>query len=275
MKFPLFLATIVTCAYCEVVITSQAPTVIPAQAAAIVPNEPSKSNLVQEIVIGNKAPIDVKVINFEPIEVQKVKLDSNDSINVKLDSKDTVNVVVSNEIKVAKKRGSSLLELHEGAGVVTIENSAYLGALNTDSQNIFVHKTEIKSALGEQSGLVIKFVADDKLEISKDIKIIVENEVYVDAKEIPALQMALAKMLSVANEPNESKEYKIVFNFLDDAQISSYSVKKMLSSSKGNETLFIIGKDEKYVSKTVMTPKELAAFKAVVDKFASTVIESI
>jgi hypothetical protein len=270
MKFPFFLAAFIVCAYGEVVVTPQAPTAqvvlpVPVPASAIIPNDPAKSNLTQEIVIGNKEPIDVKVTNFEPIGIQKVQLDRND----------TINVVVTNELKMVEKKRSRLLMLHESIDIMTVENGVYLGGLNTDTQNIFIYKTHIKNSNGHQSGMIVKFIADSKLEISKDIKILVENELYIDADEIPALQEALAKMLSTASEPNETKDYRIVFNFLDDAQISIYSIKKMLSSSKGAEASFVIGKDEKYISKTLMSPKELMEFKSIVDKFASTTVESI
>lgn len=266
MKYILALTVLVASVYGEVVVTTQAQTAAAvATAPAVAPNNPIQTNLMQEVVIGNKDPISVKVTNLKLNDIQNVRLDRND----------TINVVVENELKLVDKQKSKLLALHESVDAVIVENGTYLGGLNTDTQNIFVYKTTVAQGVMQQTGMIIKFIADSKLEVSKDIKIIVENELYVDEKEIAVLQEALSKMISVASQPNETKDYRIVFNFLDNGQISSYSIKKMLSSSKGAEVSFVAGKDKRYSSKTTMTIKELIELKAIVDKFASTTLESI
>ncbi|MDD5717625.1 MAG: hypothetical protein PHW64_07455 [Sulfuricurvum sp.] len=230
--------------------------------SAILPPQP---NLVQEIVIGNREPIDVKITNFPPKSTQTVKLESNDPINV----------IVSNPIKTVAKEQSKIVLLRESANLLSTENSTFLGELNTDLQNIFIYKVNVKNSNGEATGLKIQCIADKKLEVSKDIKILVENELYMDDDEFKKLNAALSKMITVAGTPVEEKDYKLSYRTTGDFELNVYTTKKMFGGSRGVEASLIIGNNEKYSSKAIMSLEELIALKALFDKYSSAKLTSL
>ncbi len=222
---------------------------------------------VQEIILANKEPLTVTVTNFPPKEVQDVKLNPSD----------TINVVVSNPVKTVEvEKEKPLLNILNGAtNLLTVENSALLGEMETDLQNLWIHKVVVNNKNGEHRGIKIRSVADDKLEVSKDFKILVENEIYMDEEEVKKLQNALAKMIASAEKPVENKDFKLSFRTTGDFELSLYTTSQLFGNTRGVEGTILIGKTQKYPSKAILTLKELAEFKAILDKYESTKISPL
>ncbi|MDD2828759.1 MAG: hypothetical protein PHW18_04220 [Sulfuricurvum sp.] len=229
----------------------------------------------QEVIITNKEPFSVNVANFPTDTVQKVKLDSNDTIKVKLDSNDIINVMISNPVKLVEKEKPKITLLNDSKNVLTVENSSLLGELSTSLQAISINKVAVKNKYGETLGLKIRFVAEDKLEISKDFKILVDNEIYMDDDEVKQLQNAIAKMITIGSTPAEEKQFKLSFKTTGDFEMNLYSVKKMFGMSKGVEVSIIIAQEKKYSSKAILSLKELIELKTILDKYETTKINPI
>lgn len=229
----------------------------------------------QEMMISNKEPFNVNVINFPPDKIQKVKLDANDTIQVKLDKSDTINVMVSNPVKLVEKEKAKIISLNESTNVLNIESATLMGELHTDLQAIFIYKVAVKNKHGEQTGLKLHFIAEDKLEISKDIKILVENITYLDEEEVKKLQTALSKMLSIGNNPIENKDFKLSFKTTGDFELTLYTSKKMFSTARNIESSIIIGKEQKYPSKAIVSIKELTNLQTILGQYDSTPISPL
>jgi hypothetical protein len=245
----------------------------------IIPSAPQpaavQEKVAQEVTLINTEPLMVNVINFPSEKIQRVQLDANSSINVNLNKNDTINVAVSNPVRILEKEKPNILLLNESTNVLTSESAVLVGELSTDLQGIFIYKAAVKNKYGEQMGLKLHLIADDKIEVSKDIKVLVQNTVYLDEEEVKKLQSALSKMLSTANNPVENKDFKLSFKTTGDFELNVYTTKKIFSASRNVEASITIGKNEKYSSKAIMSLKELVEFQTILNKYGSTPVSPL
>lgn len=232
------------------------------------------ANPIQEVVIKNEKPFEVMVNNFpKPATIQKVQLETNTTI--KLDDVIPVQVKLVGPIRLIEPERSQLSSLNSAKQLLITESAILLGELSTETQNISVYRVSVKSDEGEKAGLKIHFTADKKIEIAKDQKILIENEIYMDNEEAEKFQKALAKMVSLSSGTIENRDFKLSYNGLADFRLSLYTVKKMFGSSRDIEVSMVIGKNEKYSSEALMGLKELTEFQTILSKVKTTPVSSL
>lgn len=231
--------------------------------------------VVQEVLLSNKEPLNVAVTNKEPLNVTVANFPATGVQAVTLQNSDPIRVRLSEPVKIAGKERGELSFLNDATNLLTVETSAALGKLGTDLQTIHLYKVNLKNDLGEKTGLKLHCTAEDKLEISKDFKILVENEIYMDEEEVEKLLKTLAKMIALSSGTIENKDFRLSFKTPGDFELTLSTTKKMFGSSRDITAAMVIGKEEKYSSKSVMNLKELTEFKTLLELYKTTKINPI
>ncbi|MCK9371894.1 MAG: hypothetical protein M0P91_01750 [Sulfuricurvum sp.] len=230
---------------------------------------------IQEVVLSNKEPLNVAVANKEPLSVTVANFPAVGVQAVSLENDDPIRVRLIEPVEIVQKERGELSFLNDATNLLTVETSATLGKLGTDLQTIYLYKVNLKNDLGEKTGVKLHFIAEDKLEISKDFKILVENEIYMDENKVEKLQKALSKILSLASGTVENKDFKLSFKTPDDFELTLYTTKKMFGNGRDVTATMVIGKEQKYSSKSVLNLKELTEFKTMLDLYKTTKINPI
>jgi hypothetical protein len=225
--------------------------------------EVPKISSISEVMIKNQEPINVSVMNF-PVskDIQKVDIQNTSPLLVE----------IQNEVSLKTPEQNKIVSLNQSTNTVVVENFTVLGTISSSLQDITVSKTQVASHGAFKEGLKIKMVADDDLEVSKDIKVLIENISYIDIEEVKTLSDSIKVMIDYSKKDLKNKDFKVSWNSKNDLTVSLYTVNKMFGAVKGIEASMVIGKNSKYESKAILSVKELEEFKTFLDNYEQTKI---
>jgi hypothetical protein len=218
-----------------------------------------------ETTIINKEPINVIVSNF-PVELKThdVKI-LNDSLKVE----------INNPINLKEKEQNKIQQISVTTNDTIIENFSLLGEVSTSLQDISLFKSNVKNSLEDKTGLRIKMVANDEVEISKDNKIVVINEVYIDDDEVKNLILTINKIIDFSNKNIKENDFKISFVSKSDFKLEVYTYSKMFGQVKDIECKMILGKNEKFNSISKFNIDKLKKFQEILIKYDSIKLKNI